>query len=168
MKHAVTLDDKYTQQSGRIFLSALQALVRLPLVQRQRDLAAGLNTGGFITGYRGSPLGTYDTALWSAQKHLDAHNVVFTPGVNEELAAAAVKGTQWVNYYPEAKVDGVFALWYGKHLGVERACEAIKQGNYDGAAKHGGVLILCGDDHGGKSSITAAESDHVYIAAQVP
>ncbi len=167
-KHAVSLDDKYTQESGRIFLSALQALVRLPMVQYQRDRAAGLNTAGFITGYRGSPLGTYDTALWAAQKHLDANKIVFSPGVNEELAAAAIKGTQWVNYYPEAKVDGVFALWYGKHLGVERACEALKQGNYDGAAKHGGALILCGDDHGGKSSITAAESDHVYIASQIP
>ena len=167
-KHAVSLDDKYTQESGRIFLSALQALVRLPIMQRQRDMAAGLNTAGFITGYRGSPLGTYDTALWAAQKHLDAHNIKFSPGVNEELAAAALKGTQWVNYYEEAKVDGVFALWYGKHLGVERACEALKQGNYDGAAKHGGALVLCGDDHGGKSSITAAESDHVYIASQIP
>jgi indolepyruvate ferredoxin oxidoreductase len=171
-KHApgssVSLDDKYTQQSGRVYLSALQALVRLPIVQRQRDAAAGLNTAGFITGYRGSPLGTYDTALWAAQKHLDEHRVRFVPGVNEELAASSIKGTQWVGHYPQAKVDGVFALWYGKHLGVERACEAIKQGNYDGAAKHGGVLVLCGDDHGGKSSITAAESDHVYIAAQVP
>ena len=167
-KHAVTLDDKYTQDSGRIFISALQALVRLPIVQRKRDVAAGLNTAGFITGYRGSPLGTYDTALWAAQKHLDEHKIEFSPGVNEELAAAALKGTQWVNYYLEAKVDGVFALWYGKHLGVERACEALKQGNYDGAAKNGGALVLCGDDHGGKSSITAAESDHVYIASQIP
>jgi indolepyruvate ferredoxin oxidoreductase len=167
-KHAVTLDDKYTQPSGRIFVSALQALVRLPMMQRQRDAAAGLNTAGFITGYRGSPLGTYDTALWAAQKHLDANQIVFSPGVNEELAAAAVKGTQWVTHYPDATVDGVFALWYGKHLGVERACEALKQGNYDGASRHGGALILCGDDHGGKSSITAAESDHVYIAAQIP
>jgi indolepyruvate ferredoxin oxidoreductase len=168
VKHAVTLDDKYRQASGRIFVSALQALVRLPLMQRQRDVAAGLNTAGFITGYRGSPLGTYDTALWAAQKHLDENKIVFSPGVNEELAAAAIKGTQWINHYPDAKVDGVFALWYGKHLGVERACEALKQGNYDGAAKNGGALILCGDDHGGKSSITAAESDHIYIAAQIP
>lgn len=167
-KHAVSLDDKYTQSSGRIFLSALQALVRLPIVQHQRDVLAGLNTAGFISGYRGSPLGTYDTALWAAQKHLAENKIVFQPGVNEELAAAAIKGTQWVNHYPEAKVDGVFALWYGKHLGVERACEALKQGNYDGAAKNGGVLVLCGDDHGGKSSITAAESDHVFIAAQIP
>ena len=167
-KHAVSLDDKYTQDSGRIFLSALQALVRLPIVQRQRDKAAGLNTAGFVTGYRGSPLGTYDSALWAAQKHLDANDIKFSPGVNEELAAAALKGTQWVNYYPDAKVEGVFALWYGKHLGTERACEALKQGNYDGAAKHGGCLVLTGDDHGGKSSITAAESDHVYITAQIP
>src|SRR5258706_15475274 len=103
-KHAVALDDKYTQASGRIYLSALQTLVRLPIMQRQRDAGAGLNTAGFITGYRGSPLGTYDTALWSAQKHLDEHHIRFLPGVNEELAAASIKGTQWVNYYAKAKV----------------------------------------------------------------
>jgi indolepyruvate ferredoxin oxidoreductase len=165
---AVALDDKYTQNSGDVYISSIQALVRLPLMQRQRDLAAGLNTAGFISGYRGSPIGTYDFALWSARKHLEANNIRFVPAVNEELAAAAIKGTQWLDRYPSAKFDGVFSLWYGKHLGVERACEALKIGNYDGSSKHGGVLVVGADDIGGKSSITAAESDHVFIAGMLP
>ena len=167
-QRAVALDDKYTQTSGDVYISSIQALVRLPLMQRQRDAAAGLNTAGFVSGYRGSPIGTYDFALWSARKHLEANNIRFVPAVNEELAAAAIKGTQWLDRYPSAKFDGVFALWYGKHLGVERACEAIKIGNYDGSSKHGGVLVVGADDIGGKSSITAAESDHVFIAGMLP
>ena len=165
---SVALDDKYTQQSGDVYMSSIQALVRLPLIQRQRDVAAGLNTAGFISGYRGSPIGTYDFALWAAKKHLEQNHIRFVPGVNEELAAAAIKGTQWLDRYPKAKYDGIFALWYGKHLGVERACEALKIGNYDGSAKHGGVLVVGADDIGGKSSITAAESDHVFIAGMLP
>lgn len=167
-KTAVKLDDKYLQTEGQIYLSSLQALVRLPILQRRRDVAAGLNTAGFITGYRGSPIGTYDAALWAAQEHLDANHIRFLPGVNEELAASTLKGTQWTDYYPEKKYDGVFGLWYGKHLGVERACEALKQGNNSGGSKHGGVLVVAGDDMGGKSSITAAESDHVFITAMMP
>ena len=167
-QRAVALDDKYTQTTGDVYISSIQALVRLPLMQRQRDAAAGLNTAGFVSGYRGSPIGTYDFALWSARKHLEANHVRFVPAVNEELAAAAIKGTQWLDRYPSAKFDGVFALWYGKHLGVERACEAIKIGNYDGSSKHGGVLVVGADDIGGKSSITAAESDHVFIAGMLP
>lgn len=138
------------------------------MMQRKRDLAAGLNTAGFITGYRGSPIGTYDLALWSARKHLEANQVKFLPAVNEELAANAIKGTQWLNRYPTKTHDGIFALWYGKHLGVERACEALKVGNYDGSDKRGGVLVVGADDIGGKSSITAAESDHVFIAGMLP
>ena len=167
-KRAVTLDDKYTQESGDVYISSIQALVRLPIMQRQRDVAAGLNTAGYISGYRGSPIGTYDFALWSARKHLEANEIRFVPGVNEDLAAAAIKGTQWLDRYPAAKYDGVFALWYGKHLGVERACEALKVGNYDGSGKHGGVLVVGADDIGGKSSVTAAESDHVFIAGMLP
>jgi indolepyruvate ferredoxin oxidoreductase len=167
-KSAVALDDKYTQESGDVYMSSIQALVRLPLMQRQRDLAAGLNTGGFIAGYRGSPIGTYDFSLWAARKHLEQNHIRFVPAVNEELAAAAIKGTQWLDRYKTAKYDGVFALWYGKHLGVERACEAIKVGNYDGSGKHGGVLVVGADDIGGKSSVTAAESDHVFIAGMLP
>jgi indolepyruvate ferredoxin oxidoreductase len=167
-KAAVALDDKYTQQSGEVYMSSIQALVRLPIMQRLRDVAAGLNTAGFISGYRGSPIGSYDFALWSAKKHLEQNHIKFVPGVNEELAAAAIKGTQWLDRYPQARYDGIFALWYGKHLGVERACEAIKVGNYDGSGKHGGVLVVGADDMGGKSSVTAAESDHVFIAGMLP
>jgi indolepyruvate ferredoxin oxidoreductase len=167
-KRAVAIDDKYTQETGDVYISSIQALVRLPLMQRQRDLAAGLNTAGFVSGYRGSPIGTYDFALWAARKHLEKNHVKFVPAVNEELAAAAIKGTQWLDRYAKAKYDGVFSLWYGKHLGVERACEALKIGNYDGSSKHGGVLVVAADDIGGKSSITAAESDHVLIAGMLP
>ncbi len=167
-KRSVALDDKYTQSDGDVYMSSIQALVRLPLMQRQRDVAAGLNTAGFVTGYRGSPIGTYDFALWAARKHLEANQIKFLPAVNEELAAAAIKGTQWLDRYPKKNRDGIFALWYGKHLGVERACEALKIGNYDGSDKHGGVLVVGADDIGGKSSITAAESDHVFIAGMLP
>ncbi len=167
-KRSVALDDKYTLNSGDVYMSSIQALVRLPMMQRQRDLAAGLNTSGFITGYRGSPIGTYDFSLWAAKKHLAENHIKFIPGVNEELAAAAIKGTQWLDRYPKKNCDGIFALWYGKHLGVERACEALKVGNFDGSDKHGGVLVVGADDIGGKSSITAAESDHVFIAGMLP
>ena len=167
-KKSVALDDKYTQQSGDIYMSSIQALVRLPMMQRQRDVAAGMNTAGYISGYRGSPIGTYDFSLWSAKKHLEANHIKFLPAVNEELAAAAIKGTQWLERYAKAKYDGIFAIWYGKHLGVERACEALKVGNYDGSSAKGGVLVIGADDIGGKSSVTAAESDHVWIASQMP
>jgi indolepyruvate ferredoxin oxidoreductase len=167
-KNAVRLDDKYTQTEGQIYLSTLQAMVRLPLLQRRRDVAAGLNTAGFITGYRGSPIGTYDAALWSAQKLLDEQHIQFIPAVNEELAAASIKGTQWLDFYPQKKYDGIFTLWYGKHLGVERAMEAMKAANYAGVSKHGGALVLAGDDMGAKSSITAAGSDLPFIAANIP
>ena len=167
-RKSVALDDKYTQQAGEVYLSSIQALVRLPLMQRQRDVAAGLNTAGFITGYRGSPIGTYDFALWAARKHLEANHIKFVPAVNEELAAAAIKGTQWLDRYDKSPYDGIFSIWYGKHLGVERACEALKIGNYDGSSRHGGVLVVGADDMGGKSSVTAAESDHVFIAGMLP
>lgn len=110
----VTLDDKYTVESGRIYLTGIQALVRLPLMQKKRDEAAGLNTAGFISGYRGSPLGALDLQLWRAQKYLDQHDIQFKPGINEELAMTAVWGSQQVNLWPSAKYDGVFSMWYGK------------------------------------------------------
>jgi len=124
----VTLDDKYTLGAGRAFMSGVQALVRLPMLQRQRDAAAGLNTAGFISGYRGSPLGGYDQSLWSARKHLAAQNIVFQPGVNEELAATAVWGTQQLDIYPESKkYDGVFGIWYtarGRAWTAARTCSS--------------------------------------------
>lgn len=163
-----TLEDRYRRTSGRVYLSGSQALVRLPLMQRQRDEAAGLDTAGFISGYTGSPLGGYDTALKAAQKHLDAHNVVFQPGLNEEMGATAVWGSQQTDLIGEAKYDGVFALWYGKGPGVDRAGDALKHGSYAGSSRHGGVLVLVGDDHGAKSSTVAHQSDHALIHFGMP
>src|SRR5690348_14985628 len=157
----VTLDDKYTLSTGRVYLSGIQALVRLPMMQRERDQAAGLNTGGFISGYRGSPLGGYDYALWQARDFLKRHNIHFQPGVNEDLAATSVWGSQQVTLFPGAQVDGVFALWYGKGPGVDRSTDALKHGNAAGSARHGGVLVLAGDDHGCQSSTLAHQSEQV-------
>ncbi|WP_027017048.1 indolepyruvate ferredoxin oxidoreductase family protein [Comamonas composti] len=164
-----TLDDKYTLEHGRAFMSGVQALVRLPMLQRQRDAARGLNTGGFISGYRGSPLGGYDQALWAAKKHLEANNIVFQPGVNEELGATAVWGTQQLDLYPESrKFDGVFGIWYGKGPGVDRCSDVFKHANMAGTARHGGVIALAGDDHISKSSTAAHQSDHIFKACGTP
>jgi len=167
-KTAVQLDDKYLQEDGRLYLTSMQALVRLPMVQRRRDVAAGLNTGGYITGYRGSPVGTYDGALWAAGKLLVDHHIEFLPGVNEEIAATSIRGAQQMEWFAGPKYDGVFSLWYGKGLGVDRATEALKMANFEGAAKHGGVLVLVGDDHGGKSSATAHQSEQALESAIIP
>ncbi|WP_128000081.1 indolepyruvate ferredoxin oxidoreductase family protein [Piscinibacter defluvii] len=166
---SVTLDDKYSLGSGRAFMSGVQALVRLPMLQRQRDAMAGLNTAGFVSGYRGSPLGGYDQALWQAKKHLAAQNIVFQPGVNEELAATAVWGTQQLDLYPQSKkFDGVFGLWYGKGPGVDRCSDVFKHANMAGTAKHGGVIAIAGDDHIAKSSTAAHQSDHIFKACGLP
>ena len=162
------LDDRYRKTSGRVYLSGSQALVRLPIMQRQRDEAAGLNTAGFISGYTGSPLGGYDTTLKAAQKHLDENHVVFRPGLNEEMGATAVWGTQQTDLLGEARYDGVFALWYGKGPGVDRAGDALKHGSYSGSSKNGGVIVLVGDDHGAKSSTVAHQSDHALIHFGMP
>jgi indolepyruvate ferredoxin oxidoreductase len=168
VKHATTLDDKYTQTEGRILISSVQSLVRLPMVQKQRDSAAGLNTAGYITGYRGSPIGVYDAALWGAKDHLAANEIQFIPGVNEELAAATLRGTQQLQWYPKPKYDGIFSIYYAKMLGIDRAHEALKMGNLEGAAEKGGVLVIAADDHGGKSSATAQGSDQSLIGAMIP
>ena len=166
---SATLDDKYSLASGRAFMSGVQALVRLPMLQRQRDAAAGLNTGGFISGYRGSPLGAYDQALWAAKKHLALNHIVFQPGVNEELGATAVWGTQQLDLYPQSKkFDGVFGIWYGKGPGVDRCSDVFKHANMSGTAKHGGVLAIAGDDHVAKSSTAAHQSDHIFKACGTP
>jgi indolepyruvate ferredoxin oxidoreductase len=165
----VTLDDKYTLDRGRAFMSGVQALVRLPMLQRARDVSAGLNTAGFVSGYRGSPLGGYDQALWAAKKHLAANHVVFQPGVNEELGATAVWGTQQLDLYPEQKnYDGVFGIWYGKGPGVDRSIDVFKHANMAGTAKHGGVIAIAADDHVAKSSTAPHQSDHVFKAAGFP
>jgi indolepyruvate ferredoxin oxidoreductase len=146
----------------------MQALVRLPLMQQQRDKAAGLDTAGYISGYRGSPLGGYDSALSNARNHLKSHNVVFQPGVNEELAGTAVWGSQQANAFPGAKHDGVFGVWYGKGPGVDRCGDVFKHANFAGTSPYGGVLALAGDDHGAKSSTVAHQSDQAFIAAMMP
>jgi len=164
----ITLDDKYTRDTGRVLLSGNQALVRLPLMQRARDTAAGLDTRGFISGYRGSPLGNYDAALWDAGRAIHEAGIVFRPAVNEELAATACWGTQQVGLIEGAKHDGVFAIWYGKGPGVSRAGDALKHGNFAGTSPHGGVLVLAGDDHAAKSSTSAHQSDPELAAALIP
>ena len=165
----ITLDDKYTLDRGRAFMSGVQALVRLPMLQQQRDRIAGLDTAGFVSGYRGSPLGTYDQSLWAAKKHLAEHRIVFQPGVNEELAATAVWGTQQLDLFPQTKRhDGVFGIWYGKGPGVDRCIDVFKHANMAGTARHGGVLAIAGDDHIAKSSTAAHQSDHVFKACGMP
>jgi len=164
----ISLEDKYTLDSGRVYLTGTQALVRLPMIQRARDEAAGLNTAGFISGYRGSPLGGFDQALWKATKHLEKHHIRFQPGVNEELAATAVWGSQQVNLFKGAKYDGVFAMWYGKGPGVDRCGDVFKHGNAAGTSQHGGVLLLTGDDHACKSSTLPHQSEHAFDAAMIP
>ena len=167
-KPAITLSDKYLLEDGRVFMSGVQSLVRLPLIQKARDRAAGVNTAGFISGYRGSPLGTYDQELWRAKKLLEAQDVRFVPGVNEELGATAVWGTQHVGLNPHRKFDGVFGIWYGKGPGLDRAMDVLKHANAAGTSQHGGVLAIVGDDHGAKSSTLPHQSDHNFLAAFVP
>ncbi|WP_298011785.1 indolepyruvate ferredoxin oxidoreductase family protein [uncultured Aquabacterium sp.] len=165
----LTLDDKYTLERGPAFMSGIQALVRLPLLQHTRDAQAGLRTAGFISGYRGSPLGGYDQALWQAREHLKAHHIVFQPGVNEELAATAVWGSQQLHLGPGPHhVDGVFGIWYGKGPGVDRSVDVFKHANMAGTAPLGGVVAVAGDDHVAKSSSVAHQSDHVFKACGFP
>src|SRR6201997_3239941 len=164
----VGLDDKYRLDAKRIYLSGVQALVRLPMLQRERDRAASLNTAGFISGYRGSPLGMYDHALWRAKSFLQAKDINFVSGLNEDLAATAVWGSQQVGLFPGAKVDGVFGIWYGKGPGVDRSVDALKHANSAGTSRHGGALALAGDDHGCQSSTLAHQSEQVFAAALIP
>src|SRR5438067_435159 len=164
----ISLDQKYTQGTGHVFLTGIQALVRLPMAQIRRDRAQGLNTAGFISGYRGSPLGGYDQQLFAARKHLEQYNIKFQPGVNEDLAATAVWGSQQLNLSPGAKYDGVVGIWYGKGPGVDRCGDVFRHGNAAGSAKNGGVLCLAGDDHGAKSSTVPHQSDHAFMSALMP
>ena len=164
----ISLDQKYTQGSGHVFLTGIQALVRLPMAQIRRDRANGLNTAGFISGYRGSPLGGYDQQLFAARKHLEQYNIKFQPGVNEDLAATAIWGSQQLNLSKGANYDGVVGIWYGKGPGVDRCGDVFRHGNAAGSAKNGGVLCLAGDDHGAKSSTVPHQSDHAFISALMP
>ena len=167
-KSVASLNDKYTQQGGRVFMSAIQALVRLPMEQARLDRARGKRSAGFISGYRGSPIGSYDAALWAARELLEEHEITFLPGLNEELAATAVRGTQELEWLGRSDHSGVFGLWYGKHVGADRGMEALKLGNLEGSSPEGGVLVVAGDDHGGKSSASAQGSEHSLIAAMIP
>lgn len=166
----VTLDDKYTLDHGRAFMSGVQALVKLPMLQRQRDALIGKNTAGFISGYRGSPLGGYDQSLQKAAPHLKKQNIVFQPGVNEELAATALWGTQQLGFAPPGtnRFDGVFGIWYGKGPGVDRCSDVFKHANMAGTSPWGGVIAVAGDDHVAKSSTAAHQSDHIFKACGLP
>lgn len=168
MVRQITLQDKFESEQGSVFINGPQAIIRILIDQRRRDRAAGLNTAGFISGYRGSPLGHVDSALWHARKTLAAHDVHFEPGVNEELAATAVFGTQQLDFFGRARYDGVFAAWYGKGPGVDRAGDALKHGNLAGSAHRGGALVFAGDDHTGKSSTTCHQSEQALAAAMIP
>lgn len=165
---AVSLRDRYEQQEGMVFLNPMQALVRLALTQAQLDAAAGRNTAGFISGYRGSPLGGLDKALWSEAELLDKSRISFMPGLNEDLAATAVWGSQLAGIDPKRNVDGVFGLWYGKGPGVDRSMDALKHASMAGTSRFGGVLAVAGDDHGAFSSSLAHQSDHMFIGAGMP
>jgi indolepyruvate ferredoxin oxidoreductase len=163
-----SLDDKYVQESGPIYLTGIQALVRLLLMQHERDELQGLNTAAYVSGYRGSPLALLDLQLWRAQRHLDRHNIHFQPGVNEELAAVAIAGSQQGNLFPGARYDGVFSMWYGKGPGVDRSGDAFKHGNSAGASRRGGVLVIAGDDHACTSSTLAHQSEFAFVDAMMP
>ena len=162
------LDDRYRRESGRVFLTGTQALVRIPLMQRTMDVAAGLNTAGFISGYRGSPLGSFDQELWRAKSFLDASHIEFLPAVNEDLAATAILGSQQVETDADSTVDGVFGIWYGKGPGVDRSGDALKHGNAYGSSPHGGVLVVAGDDHGCVSSSMPHQSDVAFMTFMMP
>ena len=165
---SISLDDKYTLERGHAFMTGTQALIRLMMLQRQADEKAGLNTAGYISGYRGSPLGNVDLTAAKAKKHLSKYHVKFHPGVNEDLAATTVWGTQQVNMFPGAKYDGVFAMWYGKGPGVDRCGDVFKHANLAGTSKFGGVLVVAGDDHAAKSSTAAHQSEHILKACGIP
>ena len=164
----ITLEDKYIKNQGKIFATGSQLLVKLPLVQKKLDEKLSLTTSGFISGYRGSPLGIYDKALWEAQEFLKKNSIFFSPGLNEDLAATAVWGTQQPNLMSKGINDGVFSIWYGKGPGVDRSGDAFKHGNSAGTSKYGGVLVLLGDDHTAKSSTIAHQSEFAMLDAQIP
>ena len=169
MEHReVTLNDKYDLVEGHAYMTGIQALVRLPLDQRRLDRAAGYNTAGFISGYRGSPLGGYDQQLRAAQKWLDDHDIEFWEGLNEDLGATAVWGSQQLGLFPGARRDGLFGIWYGKAPGVDRSGDAFKHANAAGSSRLGGVLAICGDDHMCKSSTLPSQSEYAMRDAEIP
>jgi indolepyruvate ferredoxin oxidoreductase len=164
----VSLDDKYVNTQGQAFMSGMQALVRLPLTLHERGARAGKKLGGYISGYRGSPVGTYDMALWAAEKHLAPRDITFQAGVNEELAATAVWGSQQVHLLGDSAFDGVFGLWYGKAPGVDRSIDVLRHANQAGSSPHGGVLAIAGDDPNAVSSTVTGCSDYDFVSVGMP
>src|ERR1700759_628304 len=163
-----TLESRFVDLDTPLLLSAIQARRRLLLEQKRLDSAAGLNTGGLVSGYRGSPLGGLDRELWRRQKMLADRDIRFQPGVNEDLAATMLYGTQQIDAFPGKRVDGVFGMWYGKGPGVDRAGDALHCGNFTGTSKHGGVLAVAGDDHGAHSSTYPHQTEHVFESVFIP
>ncbi|MCC2653217.1 MAG: indolepyruvate ferredoxin oxidoreductase, partial [Microvirga sp.] len=164
----VTLDDKYDLSKDHVFITGTQAVIRMLMMQRERDRLAGLNTAGLVSGYRGSPIGGLDQNLWRARKWLDQSNIVFQPGLNEELAATAIWGAQQAEVRGEGKYDGVFGLWYGKGPGVDRSGDVFRHANMAGSSRHGGVLALMGDDHTAESSTVAHQSEFHFVDVMMP
>src|SRR5690554_3247370 len=162
------LEDNLSTYDERIFLTGTQALVRMLLSQRRRDRAQGYSTAGFVSGYRGSPLGGVDQAMWRAQSELDAHDIRFVPAINEDLAATMVLGSQQAGLHPRRKVDGVFGMWYGKGPGVDRSGDALHHGHAAGASRKGGVLLIVGDDHTAASSSIPHASDATLASWSIP
>ncbi len=165
---AVSLDDKYDLDKHEVLVSGTQAVVRLLLMQRERDRRLGINTAGYVTGYRGSPLGSLDQQLWRAESVLQPAGIVFNPGINEDLAATALWGSQQAELRGEGRFDGVFGLWYGKGPGVDRSGDALRHANLAGTSPRGGVLALMGDDHTCESSTTAHQSEFAFVDAMIP
>ncbi|MEN3376032.1 MAG: indolepyruvate ferredoxin oxidoreductase [Hyphomicrobiales bacterium] len=164
----VTLDDKYDLTQSRVFVTGYQALIRATLMQQERDRRAGLNTAGYVSGYRGSPLGGLDQQFMRAKAALDKHNILFQSGLNEDLAATAIWGTQQAELRGEGKYDGVFGMWYGKGPGVDRTGDVFRHANFAGSSRHGGVLALMGDDHTAESSTTAHQSEFHFVDVMIP
>ncbi|HET9902212.1 MAG TPA: indolepyruvate ferredoxin oxidoreductase family protein [Xanthobacteraceae bacterium] len=164
----ITLDDKYDLEKTRVFVTGYQAIIRACLMQKERDRRAGLNTAGYVTGYRGSPLGGLDQQFMRAAKVLAPADVIFQPGINEDLAATALWGTQQAELRGEGKYDGVFGIWYGKGPGVDRSGDVFRHANFAGTSKHGGVIALMGDDHTAESSTTAHQSEFHFVDVMMP
>src|SRR6187399_3343325 len=164
----VSLNDKYDLNQSHVFVTGYQALIRACLMQKERDRRAGLNTAGYVTGYRGSPLGGLDQQFMRAGRILTAADVKFQSGINEDLAATALWGSQQAELRGEGKYDGVFGMWYGKGPGVDRSGDAFKHANYAGTSRHGGIVALAGDDHMAKSSTVAHQSEPAFISAGMP
>ncbi|HZY02672.1 MAG TPA: hypothetical protein VFF02_04180, partial [Anaeromyxobacteraceae bacterium] len=165
---APDLDARYELEAGRVFLTGVQALVRLPFDQARRDRAAGLRTGTFVTGYPGSPLGGYDLALARTRPLHREWGIVHRPAQNEEMAATALMGTQMLERYPHSRYDGVVGLWYGKGPGLDRAGDAVRHGNYAGTSRHGAVVVLSGEDHEAKSSTMPYAQEYYFVHAGMP